>query len=142
MRATSGISLAAAVLFVLCANSSFAQEAKALSSADLAVQTSKWEGRLVEATFRCFYADKDEFRCIAGRARVDFSEIVPAEARAELENKCDTIEGAARRPECSVKVRFTYEGSDIQQSGISSLTVVSAKDGKGEIIPTAKKKRR
>lgn len=141
MRATLNVSLFAAALVGMSAHASLAQEVKTLSPADLAIQTTKWQGKMVETTFRCFYADKDEFRCIAGRTRVDFSALEPAEARTTLENKCDTVEGLAKNSQCVVKIRFEYEDSEIKDNNGSRLTVVSAKDSKGEIIPTGKKKR-
>ena len=111
----------------------FAQEVRKLSAADLAVQTKKWAGKKVQGTFSCFYADVDEFRCIANRARVDFTSLEPPEARKRLEDQCDTIERSNRKT-CTVNIQFTYEESDIRQNGLFQMTVITAEDNKGVVV--------
>ena len=89
------------------------------------MQTKKWAGKKVQGTFSCFYADVDEFRCIANRARVDFTSLEPPEARKRLEDQCDTIERSNRKT-CTVNIQFTYEESDIRQNGLFQMTVITA----------------
>jgi hypothetical protein len=107
-----------------------------LTGDDLAVQTYKWIGRTIETKAFCFYADRDEFRCMAGpRARIDFTKLYPYEAQTYIQNKCDTINKAFSKM-CLVTLRFTYEKFDEMDSGGMSgkTTIVIAKDNKGTIV--------
>ncbi len=65
-----------AMLMALAAFPALAEDVKTLNAADLAVQTHRWEGKLIETTLNCFYADKIDYRCYDynsfARVRVDF----------------------------------------------------------------------
>jgi hypothetical protein len=112
-----------------------AEDLKTLTAADLAVQTHKWEGKRVETRMSCFYADKDEFRCVGSRARVDFTEITNADGRKFLEENCDTI-AKSGRPRCTVTIRFVYESNERVETGVLPITYVKAEDNKGEVLPS------
>jgi hypothetical protein len=132
----------AAILALTGAQGAAAQEIKKLSAADLGVETRKWEGRKIETQLRCFYADKDEYRCIGGKARVDLSKISNPDGKSYLEDKCDTIERMVGNA-CLVTVRFVYSGYRKEETdGGNKLTMVEAEDDTGEVIPPAARKRR
>ncbi|MGD0188896.1 MAG: hypothetical protein ABSC25_27145 [Roseiarcus sp.] len=110
---------------------------KKLTSMDLSVETHKWDGKLIQITAQCFYADKDEYRCavmplMAGMlVRVDFSSIEPETMKTLIENNCDTIEMMTTRP-CTVNIVFTYESNDRQEEANgSTLMRIIATDNKG-----------
>jgi hypothetical protein len=102
---------------LLSATLALADEApKKLSAADLAVQTHKWDGKVIQMNVQCFYADVDEYRCMIGGGagafvRVDFAEVEPAEIKKAMDDNCDTIEKMLTRG-CSFQVTFTYMGND------------------------------
>jgi hypothetical protein len=115
-----------------------ATNVKRISAADLAVETHKWEGAVIETSLSCFFADTDEYRCFDGkglaRVRVDFGKFDYAGA-AYLRNHCDTLSLADTRP-CSVKLRFTYEAFHRQDMGglAGNMTFIEPRDGYGEIV--------
>jgi hypothetical protein len=119
-----------------------AQEVRRLTAADLAIQTSKWNGKKIEVQLRCFFADSDEYRCAAGGARVDFVKIINSNGKTHVEENCDTLSKLAR-PDCVVIVRFVYAGFDTMRTPKrDELTVVIAKDFEGEVIPPEVRKKR
>lgn len=110
-----------------------------VASSELGVQTHKWEGRVIETTAHCFYADADEYRCVTGgQGRVDFSTLFPDSAREKIESQCDTTEKMAH-DQCRVTIRFVYQEFHQMDIGglIGHMTIVQAKDGLGAIITTA-----
>ena len=130
------IAVGAAALMLLT-NLAAADDVKKLSAGDLAVQTHKWDGKMVESQFQCFYADKDEFRCMGGfgEVRVDFSSLNPPDLKSKIENNCDTIK-ALRSKSCKVTIRFEYDGFDtLDNNGGTTMHVVIPKFGSGQIIP-------
>lgn len=107
---------------------------KKLAAADFSVETSKWNDRLVEISLRCFYADKDEFRCLAGSGRVDFASISPPAARQKLENDCDSIAKLDTKA-CRRTVRFVYQGSASRETGgLGRMVLIKARSDHGEIV--------
>jgi hypothetical protein len=120
---------------LIASGSVLAEEIKRLTAADLAVQTHKWEGKTIETRMSCFYADKDEFRCVGSRARVDFTDITNAHGRKFLEDNCDTI-AKSGRPRCTVTIRFVYESNERVETGVLPITYVKAEDNKGEVLPS------
>ena len=97
------------VVFALFGTSSFAaEEVTKLDGSDLAVETSKWKGKKIETVMSCFYADVEDYRCVGGDARVDFSTISNEEGKQLLEKNCDTIKKSSRDI-CKVRIRFVYE---------------------------------
>jgi hypothetical protein len=106
-----------------------------VSMVDLATETHKWEGKTIETTNFCFYADVDEFRCSSpGGARVDFTDIQPEAARKSLESNCDTVSKVLSRA-CRVKVQFVYDHYERVESGDGgSNPVVFARDFKATVV--------
>jgi len=98
-----------------------------LSGLDLSAETRKWIGKIVETRASCFYADLNEFRCVASGFRIDLAQIQPRETREKLERECDTIGKSARRL-CMVTLRFKYADYTRMDTGGYSghLTVVRA----------------
>ena len=113
---------------------------KKLSASDLGVQTRKWEDRTIEAVMNCFYADKDEFRCFVDSARIDFSEISPAEARRRIEDNCDTIDKSVRQA-CKFTIRFVWASSEMKPLGVSRQHFIRAKNDAAEIVPSPARRR-
>lgn len=100
--------IAFAVLLAV-ASPAVADDIVRVTMIDLAVQTHKWDGKTMETSAYCFYADVDEFRCTwPGGARVDFSDIEPKDAQTRIEKNCDTLSKAFTRA-CLVKFRFVYD---------------------------------
>jgi hypothetical protein len=112
---------------------------KKLSAIDLAVQTHKWDGKVVQTTAQCFYADVDEYRCAIGASgnvfvRVDFAEIEPPEIKKAIEDNCDTIQKMMTR-NCSFQVTFTYMSNDWEEQNSGSvMMLIEAQDNKGTFI--------
>jgi len=98
-----------------------------LSGLDLSAETRKWMGKTVETRASCFYADLNEFRCVASGFRVDLEQVYPVAARERLERDCDTIAKSSRRG-CMVTLRFKYADYSRMESGGygGRLTVVRA----------------
>lgn len=127
----------AAALF-LAPVAAHADEVKKLTGADLSVQTHKWEGKTVETTGYCFYADKDDYRCHAGTTidgpRVDFTKIEPEAARKKLEDNCDTLAKMFTN-KCLVHFQFVYEKFDeMEHPGRDATPIVIPKDGIATIV--------
>ncbi|OJY00603.1 MAG: hypothetical protein BGP04_24000 [Rhizobiales bacterium 62-17] len=80
---------------------------KKLLARDLAAQTSKWDGQRIETTMSCFYADKSDYRCIGGGARIDISRVSNAEGREFIEDRCDTLTKSSSRT-CNFRIVFVY----------------------------------
>jgi hypothetical protein len=113
---------------------------KRLTANDLSVETHKWDGKTIQATMQCFYADKDEFRCIVGASgrtgvRVDFQDIEPPSMKKAIEDKCDTVEKAASRL-CRVQATFVYLGNNREEKsdGMVLMSIVP-EDGKATFAP-------
>jgi len=111
-----------------------------LKAQDLSAQTSKWVGKTVETTMSCFYADKDEFRCVGGGARVDFSSLQPEAERTKIESNCDTISKSAKSV-CTVRFQFVYQSNRKVDTGglMGQMTVIEATDDAGTIMPKGKR---
>ena len=81
------------VVITLFGTSSFAaEEITKLEGGDLAVETSKCKGKKIETVMSCFYADVEDYPCVGGRARVDFSTISNEEGKQHIEQNCDTVD--------------------------------------------------
>ncbi|MDH7797196.1 MULTISPECIES: hypothetical protein [unclassified Beijerinckia] len=80
---------------------------KKLLARDLAAQTSKWDGQRIETTMSCFYADKNDYRCSGGGARIDISRVSNAQGREIVEDRCDTLTKSASRA-CNFRIVFVY----------------------------------
>ena len=103
--------------------------AKFVSAADLAAETHKWDDRVIETRMSCFYADKEEFRCIGGGARIDVRRILPAAAQQRIEDRCDTISKSNGKA-CNLTFKFVYSGFSRMESGnglLRRITYIAAK---------------
>ena len=114
-----------------------ADDVKRVSGDDLAIQTHKWDGKTIETSGFCFYADVDDFRCLTGvrssAARIDFANLEPDAARKKIEDNCDTVAKASNKA-CVVRFRFVYDGYATQQVGMTIVRIVKAKDDSGVIV--------
>lgn len=129
-----GLGLFAAFLAAMCAQAK-ADEIVKLGPADLGVQTHKWEGKTIETTAYCFYADVHEYRCASpGGPRLDFDTLEPDMAKDSIEAHCGTL-ASAFSAACKVKIRFVYGQFDkMKNDDGTSLSVILVKDGKGTIV--------
>jgi hypothetical protein len=113
---------------------------KRLTAEDLSVQTHKWDGKTIRTTVSCFFADKDEYRCIAGwservTVRIDFVAIEPESMKSVIEDKCDAV-AKARGNACKLQATFVYLGNERQEHPDGSvLMLIMAENGKGTFAP-------
>jgi hypothetical protein len=113
---------------------------KRLTADDLSVQTHKWDGKTIQATMRCFFADKDEYRCIVGLSgrtgvRVDFQDIEPPNMKKMIEDKCDTVAKSVLRA-CMVQSTFVYLGNDREERPDGTVVMmIMPEDGKATMTP-------
>jgi hypothetical protein len=125
-------------------------EYRVVDPSDIFVAYNKYVGKPIEVRgVNCYYADKDDYRCIAigGNAVVFFADdIEPAMAREAIENDCGEVKKAFASSACKRTIRLTAENiSDDVISGYktrisvhtSSLAVVA--DGP---VKTKTRKRR
>lgn len=133
-----GMQYVIAMLMALAAFPALAEDVKTLNAADLAVQTHRWEGKLIETTLNCFYADKIDYRCYDynsfARVRVDFQYFDP-DGELFLQKRCDRIE-IANSNACHVIVMFVYDNFDTMPSGglAGEITLVRPEHGTGYIL--------
>jgi hypothetical protein len=93
---------------------------------------AKFRGKYVEMRrMRCFYAEKDDFRCTV--TTLDAAVIVvapsvrPAAARRTIEQACADMRAAAVSPACQVTIRFTPAGvGEDRVGGLARRAVVAA----------------
>ena len=107
--------------------------AKKVKGVDLAVQSHKYDGRLIQTTAYCFLADKEDVRCLAAfGARIDFS-VVKGDGMSDyLFDKCDSIDNLGQA-KCQFDIQFTYTGfASRDTGGGSQLTFVLPADNTGE----------
>lgn len=113
-------------------------EYRVVDPGDIFVAYGKYLGKPIEVrNVRCYYADKDDYRCIAtGDNPVVFfaEDIEPATAREAIENDCGEVKKVVT-PACKRNIRLTAENiSDDLISGYqkrvdvrsSSLEVIEA----------------
>lgn len=126
-------------IFLAISIPALAQDApKKLTANDLEVETHKWDGKLIQTIAQCFFADVDEYRCLAlrpngmvGEARIDFRTIQPPEIKKFVEDNCDTVEKTFTRS-CRFQINFTYSGIHTEEhSDGSRLAAITAKDSSG-----------
>ena len=130
------------VIALFFGSSSFAaDEVKKLNASDLTVETHKWQGKKIETVMSCFYADVEDYRCVGGRARVDFSTISNEEGKQHIEQNCDTVDKSMSN-RCTLRIVFVYEDFERREVNRSeNLTYISAQDEKGEVFPAERKRR-
>ncbi|HXW19318.1 MAG TPA: hypothetical protein VEK35_02320, partial [Roseiarcus sp.] len=109
---------------------------------DLAVETHKWDGKLIQSTVICFYADTDDYRCAVLSAnglpgygttlvRIDFSSIEPPEIKKAIEDNCDTV-AKMQTKACRFQAVFTYEAFAAQENASGSrMMEIAVKDSAG-----------
>ncbi len=119
-----------------------ASQIRKIAASELAVQTHKWDGDIIETTMRCFYADVNEFRCVAGaRARVDFIRLDPPEEQHRVQKACDT-QAALLSDRCNFTIRFVYDGFETMDIGgiMGKSTLILARDHSGMIMPSSSRR--
>ena len=118
---------------------------KRIDADDLAIAPNKYIGKNVELNkMQCFYADKDEYRCVAGGASatillIQAPDITPAVEKQKLENECGEIKKMATTL-CRRTLRFSPVGVDNDTVGLRSRTVVTAQSF--EVVPSSPPTRR
>jgi len=114
------------------------QDIEILKATDLAVHTHKWEGRLVQTTLNCFYADKYDYRCYDtksfARVRVDF-QTFDSDGEAFLQKRCDRAE-IADTSACLVTIVFIYQSFDVMPLGgfVGNITMVKPEHLTGFVL--------
>lgn len=108
---------------------------------DLAIQSHKWDGSVIEIVVNCIYADASEFRCVADNARVDFEKFYPEALEESLIQDCDTVEKSVSQ-KCSKRIRFIYDGFGEADVGglIGKTTIVRALNNVGLLSGRKKQK--
>ncbi len=129
----------------LCCSVSFAQDApKKLNATDLSVQTHKWDGKSIQTTVACFYADAEDYRCAVGGlgaadtlVRIDVTKIDPPEMKKVVEDNCDTIEKMKTRA-CRFVITFTYAANDRQEKADGTIVMMILTEGNTAFFARAK----
>jgi hypothetical protein len=108
---------------------------KRLSAIDLAAETPKWEGQLIQTNAQCFRAAVDEYRCNIGVAgstlvRIVFSDVEPETMKRTIEDNCDMLEKMVMRP-CAVQIVFKYSSYRREDSAGAPTILILAEDNKG-----------
>lgn len=115
--------------------------AKKLLARDLAAQTSKWDGQRIETTMSCFYADRNDYRCIGGGTRIDVSRVANAEGRQWVEDRCDTLSKSTSRA-CNFRIVFVYGRYTTHRvSDRSEITLVLPVGEVAELYPASSGRR-
>jgi len=104
-----------------------------VSVSNLAVQSHRYDGKVIVTRLNCFFADASEYRCLgASKLRIDFASLDNSD---DLDKYCDDID-KLYTSHCSVRVRFTYKGcEDFDIDGSTRITRVIADLDSGEILP-------
>ena len=111
---------------------------KVLSPSDLVIQTHKWDGKTVETSLNCIFADNNDFRCVDliafSNIRIDFQSF-DTEGQKYLEDKCDT-RTKSNSLACRITIRFLYNSfSELEVGGLTGkLTTIRPQDGVGRIV--------
>jgi len=114
---------------------------KKLLARDLAAQTSKWNGQRIETTMSCFYADRNDYRCIGGGTRIDVSRVANAEGRQWVEDRCDTLSKSTSRA-CNYRIVFVYGRYTTHRvSDRSEITLVLPVGEVAELYPASSGRR-
>lgn len=100
-------------------------EYKIVDASDLFIGSKKYIGRdIVLEHMRCYYADVDDYRCLAsgGTVLAVFSKTVePASAREWLEKNCDEIKRSMTSDKCRFNPRFSFATDDVEEDVISGF---------------------
>lgn len=121
---------------------------KVVDVSDLYVGPNKYAGRDIEVrNLKCYFADKDDYRCIApGTYVAIFTKTVePALARQWMEDKCDQIKTAVTSSRCTFHLRFTYTSDDFDNdvvSGMQQRVVITPPAGVTMVSLNSEKKSR
>ncbi len=103
---------------------------KRIDADDLAIAPNKYVGKYVELTkAQCYYADKDEYRCLGNSSSVILmlvgAAITPAIEKQRLEDDCGEIKRMAT-PTCRRTIRIRPENFDHDTVSMRDRTVVSS----------------
>lgn len=112
---------------------------KTVDAADLYVTTEKYLNRPIEVkNAKCFYADINEFRCIAGDSTalmITAANITPQAEKLALMDDCDSIKNVSSQ-KCRRTLRFTpLSHTEDTISGYQKRKIVMARSM--EAIPPA-----
>lgn len=99
---------------------------KRVEAADLVLAPKKYAGvALMVPEFRCYYANVEDYRCIAVRAHpalaVFTKSIVDDFIRKQIEATCDTIKVAMVSNKCRLILHFTFSVDQIDEDIISGF---------------------
>jgi len=73
---------------------------------------------------RCYYADMDDYRCIASGSvflSVFTARVEPASAREWMEKNCDQLKVAITSEKCVFNTQFTYGAKDVNDDIVSGF---------------------
>ncbi|UPK40922.1 hypothetical protein IVB18_49240 (plasmid) [Bradyrhizobium sp. 186] len=71
---------------------------------------------------RCYYADVEDYRCIASGPvflAIFTAKVEPAPAREWIEKNCDQLKVAVVSDKCLFNPRFTYSADDVTDDIVS-----------------------
>jgi len=98
---------------------------KVVDPSDLFIGTRKYlDKQILLRRMRCYYADMDDYRCIASGSvflSVFTARVEPASAREWMEKNCDQLKVAITSEKCVFNTQFTYGAKDVNDDIVSGF---------------------
>lgn len=102
------------------ANPAFADDVKPappkIDAIDVYVGPRKYIGKEIELKLRCYYADVEDYRCLAPdgtKLLLQAQAIEPKESEDRIDAACDTVKKSVMNDTCLVPLRFTFAADDV-----------------------------
>jgi len=98
---------------------------KVVDPSDLFIGTRTYlDKQILLRRMRCYYADMDDYRCIASGSvflSVFTARVEPASAREWMEKNCDQLKVAITSEKCVFNTQFTYGAKDVNDDIVSGF---------------------
>lgn len=98
---------------------------KIVDASDLFIGTRKYlDKSILLRKMRCYYADVDDYRCIASGPvflAVFTATVEPSSARVWIEKNCDQLKVAVASDKCLFNTQFVYGAKDVNDDIVSGF---------------------